>query len=95
MELLTLARRLGEPSAVVVGETGTAEKVAGALGEYGAQKVYVAEGDDFTGYLTAPVAEALAAAVAAGRLARRGPRPRPRGTARRSPPGWRSRSAPG
>jgi electron transfer flavoprotein alpha subunit len=44
-ELLTAARALGEPSAVVVGPPGTAEKLADALTEYGAAKVYVAETD--------------------------------------------------
>ncbi|MDF3050395.1 MAG: Electron transfer flavoprotein alpha subunit [Pseudonocardia sp.] len=44
-ELLTAARALGEPSAVVVGPPGTAAKLADALTEYGAAKVYVAETD--------------------------------------------------
>ena len=44
-ELLTAARALGEPSAVVVGAPGTADKLADGLREYGAQKVYVAESD--------------------------------------------------
>ncbi|MGH3714191.1 MAG: electron transfer flavoprotein subunit alpha/FixB family protein [Micromonosporaceae bacterium] len=59
-EMLTLARTLGEPSAVVLGAPGTAAALAGRLGEYGAQKVYVAEGDDVDGYLVAPKAEVLA-----------------------------------
>jgi electron transfer flavoprotein alpha subunit len=42
-ELLTAARALGEPSAVVVGAPGTAAKLAGALKEHGAEKIYVAE----------------------------------------------------
>jgi electron transfer flavoprotein alpha subunit len=42
-ELLTAARALGEPSAVLVGPPGTAATVVDALGEYGAEKVYVAE----------------------------------------------------
>ena len=37
LELLTLARRLGEPVAVVFGETD--ETVAKALAEYGATRV--------------------------------------------------------
>ena len=37
LELLTLARRLGEPAAVVFGETD--ETVAKTLGEYGAARV--------------------------------------------------------
>ena len=44
-ELLTAARGLGEPSAVVVGAAGTANKLADGLREYGAEKVYVAESD--------------------------------------------------
>ena len=42
-ELLTVARALGEPSAVVVGAPGTAAKLADGLREYGAEKIYVAE----------------------------------------------------
>ena len=44
-ELLTAARALGEPSAVVVGSPGTATKLADGLREYGAAKVHVAESD--------------------------------------------------
>ena len=44
-ELLTAARTLGEPSAVIVGGPGTATKLADGLREYGAEKVYVAETD--------------------------------------------------
>ena len=44
-ELLTAARALGEPSAVVVGAPGTAAKLVDGLREYGAEKVYVAETD--------------------------------------------------
>ncbi len=62
-ELLTAARALGEPSAVVVGAPGTAAALTDGLAQYGAAKVYVAEGDDLEGYLVAPKAEALAAAV--------------------------------
>jgi electron transfer flavoprotein alpha subunit len=62
-ELLTAARALGEPSAVVVGALGTAAALKNGLAEFGAAKIYVAEGEDFTGYLVAPAAEALAAAV--------------------------------
>ena len=42
-ELLTAARALGEPAAVVVGGAGTATKLADGLREYGAEKIYVAE----------------------------------------------------
>jgi electron transfer flavoprotein alpha subunit len=44
-ELLTAARALGEPSAVVVGPAGTAGKLADGLKQYGAAKIYVAETD--------------------------------------------------
>jgi electron transfer flavoprotein alpha subunit len=60
-ELLTAAKSLGEPSAVVVGAPGEAAKVKDQLGEYGAAKVYVAESDDIAGYSVAPKAAALAA----------------------------------
>jgi electron transfer flavoprotein alpha subunit len=63
-ELLTAARRLGEPSAVVVGAPGTAAKIKDALAGYGAAKVYVAESDDATGYLVTPKVDVLAALVA-------------------------------
>jgi len=65
LELLTAARAIGEPAAVVVGAQGTAAAVKGQLAEYGAAKVYVAESDDIAGYSIAPKAEALAAAVEA------------------------------
>jgi electron transfer flavoprotein alpha subunit len=61
LELLTAARQLGEPSAVVVGAPGTAGPLNNQLAEYGAAKVYVAESDDIAGYSVAPKAEALAA----------------------------------
>jgi electron transfer flavoprotein alpha subunit len=63
-ELLTAARALGEPSAVVVGAPGTAAALKDQLAEYGAAKVYVVESDDITGYSVAPKAEALAAVAA-------------------------------
>ena len=59
-ELLTAAKSLGEPSAVVVGAPGEAAKVKDQLGEYGAAKVYVAESDDIAGFSVAPKAAALA-----------------------------------
>jgi electron transfer flavoprotein alpha subunit len=60
-ELLTLARQFGEPAAVWVGD-GAADGQA-RLAEYGATKVYVADGADFTGYVTGPEADVLAALV--------------------------------
>jgi electron transfer flavoprotein alpha subunit len=62
-ELLTAAKQLGEPAAVVVGAPGTAGPLKDQLGNYGATKVYVAESDDIAGYSVAPKAEALAAAA--------------------------------
>src|SRR6266545_3398742 len=62
-EMLTLARSLGEPSAVVLGAPGGAAAIADKLAEYGAAKVYVAESDDIAGHLVAPKAEALASLV--------------------------------
>ncbi|GAA1304141.1 electron transfer flavoprotein subunit alpha/FixB family protein [Pseudonocardia xinjiangensis] len=53
-ELLTAARALGEPSAVVVGAAGTAAKLADVLKEHGAEKIYVAETDS-TDFLTPEV----------------------------------------
>ncbi|MFI7594928.1 electron transfer flavoprotein subunit alpha/FixB family protein [Micromonospora sp. NPDC049359] len=63
LEMLTLARELGTPSAVVLGGAGAAEALSGKLGEYGAQKIYAAEGDDIDGYLVAPKASVLAELV--------------------------------
>lgn len=63
LEMLTLARDLGEPAAVVCGPAGTAAALAGPLGEYGATKVYAAESDDLEAYLVAPKAAVLAALV--------------------------------
>jgi len=60
-ELLTAAKQLGEPAAVVVGAPGTASALKDQLANYGAVKVYVAESDDIVGYSVAPKAEALAA----------------------------------
>jgi electron transfer flavoprotein alpha subunit len=61
LELLTKATSLGEPSAVFVGAGFDAAKEK--LAEYGAAKVYVAEGDA-DDYLVAPKAEVLAQLVA-------------------------------
>ncbi|HEX4722121.1 MAG TPA: electron transfer flavoprotein subunit alpha/FixB family protein [Pseudonocardiaceae bacterium] len=63
-ELLTAARRLGEPSAVVVGAPGTAAKVRDALAAHGAAKVYSAESDDAADYLVTPKVDALATVAA-------------------------------
>ncbi|MEP9385229.1 electron transfer flavoprotein subunit alpha/FixB family protein [Nocardioides sp. KR10-350] len=59
-ELLTLARRLGEPSAVFIGAADQAAGAAEAVKKYGAEKVYVVDDTEIKGYLVAPKAEALA-----------------------------------
>jgi len=61
LELLTLARRFGEPAAVWLGSGAEAGRER--LAEYGAAKVYTADGDGMTDYVAAP-AEVLAALVA-------------------------------
>jgi electron transfer flavoprotein alpha subunit len=58
LELLTLARRLGEPVAVVFGDTD--DTIAKALGEYGATRVLSVNDPAINDYLVAPKAEALA-----------------------------------
>jgi electron transfer flavoprotein alpha subunit len=60
-ELLTAARALGEPSAVVVGAPNTEGKLVDALREHGAEKIYVAESDS-ADFLT-PQVGVLAALV--------------------------------
>jgi electron transfer flavoprotein alpha subunit len=52
LELLTKARQLGEPSAVYVGSG--IDSAADRLAEYGAQKIYVADGEEFDTYLVTP-----------------------------------------
>jgi electron transfer flavoprotein alpha subunit len=56
-ELLTIARRLGEPVAVFIGE-GVQDALP-ALGQYGATKVIALTNPDLAQYLVAPKAEAL------------------------------------
>ncbi len=63
LELLTAARALGEPAAVVVGAPGSAAPLVDKLGEYGAATVYVAESPDVEKYLVTPKAEVLASLV--------------------------------
>ncbi len=63
LELLTLARSLGTPSAVWLG-TGADAAALATLGEYGAAHVYVADSADLDDYLIAPKAEVLAGLVA-------------------------------
>jgi len=56
LEMLTVARSLGSVSAVVFGS----EDHSARLGEFGAEKIYAASGDDIDGYLVAPKATVLA-----------------------------------
>ena len=58
-ELLTIAKRLGEPSAVFIGGADQAESAAADLGKYGAEKVYAVDDAEVKGYLVAPKAEVL------------------------------------
>ncbi|MFD5624746.1 electron transfer flavoprotein subunit alpha/FixB family protein [Streptomyces sp. NPDC127072] len=60
LELLTLARRLGEPVAVALG--AGAEATAPALAEHGAVKVLTADAPELTDYLVVPKVDALQAA---------------------------------
>ncbi len=60
-ELITAARALGEPAAVVVGAPGTAEPLIDGLKAAGAAKIYVAESEDADKYLLTPVVDVLAA----------------------------------
>ncbi|MFC8887261.1 electron transfer flavoprotein subunit alpha/FixB family protein [Streptomyces cinereoruber] len=59
LELLTIARRIGEPSAVVLGAGEAAASIAATAGEYGAATVYVADGAEFTEQLVVPKVDAL------------------------------------
>jgi electron transfer flavoprotein alpha subunit len=63
-ELLTIAKRLGEPSAVFIGGPDKADEVVEAVKKYGAEKVYVVDDAQIKGYLVAPKAEALQQLVA-------------------------------
>ncbi len=62
-ELITAARALGEPSAVVVAAPGTTAGLADDLKAAGAAKIYVAESDDVENYLLTPKVDVLAALV--------------------------------
>jgi electron transfer flavoprotein alpha subunit len=62
-ELITAARALGEPSAVVIGAPGTAEKLTEGLKAAGAAKIYAAESDVVEQYLVTPKVDVLNALV--------------------------------
>lgn len=61
LELLTLARRLGDPAAVLCGPAD--EVTTGVLGEHGATRVYVVADPAIEEHLVAPKVDALVAAV--------------------------------
>ncbi|GAB7186283.1 electron transfer flavoprotein subunit alpha/FixB family protein [Kitasatospora sp. Ki12] len=69
LELLTLARRIGEPSAVVLGAGAAAGDIAAKAAEFGAAKVYVADGAEFADQLVVPKVDALAQIAKAGDVA--------------------------
>jgi electron transfer flavoprotein alpha subunit len=60
-ELITAARVLGEPSAVIVGAEGTAAGLTDGLKAAGAAKIYVAESSDAESFLVTPTVDVLAA----------------------------------
>jgi len=60
LELLTIARRLGEPACVFIGDPAPA---VDSLKAYGAEKIYAVGDTDISGFLVAPKAEALAQLV--------------------------------
>ncbi|WP_134765212.1 electron transfer flavoprotein subunit alpha/FixB family protein [Nocardioides sp. 1609] len=59
LELLAIAKRLGEPAAVFFGGSDKAGEVAERLKAFGAEKIYVIDDAEIKGYLVAPKAEAL------------------------------------
>ncbi|MFJ7258543.1 electron transfer flavoprotein subunit alpha/FixB family protein [Streptomyces sp. NPDC098085] len=61
LELLTLARRIGEPVAVALGAGAAA--TAAVLAEHGAVRVLAADAPEFADYLVVPKVDALQAAV--------------------------------
>src|SRR6266511_3568674 len=64
LEMLTLARRLGDPAAVVLGGPGATEPLVSRLGEYGALKVYAAESEEIAGRLAVKLDNGLLTDVA-------------------------------
>lgn len=63
LELVTLARRLGEPTVLVLGTA--ADNVVATLGEYGVGSVLTADDPAFAEFLVSPKVDAVAAAVTA------------------------------
>ncbi|MFF9808027.1 electron transfer flavoprotein subunit alpha/FixB family protein [Streptomyces coeruleorubidus] len=62
-ELLTAARRMGDPAAVVVGTPGTAARFKESLARHGAMSVYAAESTEADEFLATPAVDALELAV--------------------------------
>ncbi|MDT9595160.1 electron transfer flavoprotein subunit alpha/FixB family protein [Nocardioides zeae] len=62
-ELLAIAKKLGTPSAVFIGDAGSASGAVESLKKYGAEKVYTVDDSEVKGYLVAPKAEVLAQLV--------------------------------
>jgi len=63
LELLTAARAIGDPVAVVVGTAGSAGPLTDKLAEYGATAVVAAESEDTGTYLVTPQVAVLASLV--------------------------------
>jgi electron transfer flavoprotein alpha subunit len=61
LELLTIARRLGEPAALVWGEA--TDDVVATLGEFGATTLYAVPAPEIEQFLSLPKAEAVIAVV--------------------------------
>ena len=59
LELLTLARRLGEPTALVLGAGEHADAIAAVAAQYGATTVHTADAPEFTDQLVVPKVDAL------------------------------------
>ena len=63
-ELLTIARSIGEPAAVVLGQAGMYNAVEATLNAFGAATAFVTEGAEVADHGAAPKAEILAALAA-------------------------------
>lgn len=59
LELLAIAKRLGEPAAVFIGAAANAAAAAETVAKFGAAKTYVVDDAAIKGYLVAPKAEVL------------------------------------
>lgn len=65
LELLAIAKRLGEPAAVFIGAAANAAAAAETVAKFGAAKTYVVDDAEIKGYLVAPKAEVLQQIAAA------------------------------